>query len=332
MDYCKAFGNRQVKPEEKPMTGDTVFTIASMTKLMTTIAALQLVERRVVALDDDVTPVLPVLAQQGVLTGFSSDDVPITEKRKQAITLRQLLTHSSGVGYDFLQPEINQYKQYHNIAPGTTINERFGTPLLHQPGEGWSYGGSLDWVGQLVEKLSGLSLEEYMKEHIWDPLGLRDITFWPKSRPGEYTERRAAMSIRDGKTGKAVQSRKPIDLGADLVEAAGGQGAFATMTDFMEIVHSLLLDDERLLKRDTTKIMFEPQLSAASKAALLTAFKHPEWAVGHFPDTGQYDWGLGGLLIDGDRHPFHKRGTILWSGAPNLVWVSLPSLPCRASW
>lgn len=303
------------------MTQDTVFAIASMTKLMTTIAALQLVERKAIDLDDDVTPILPVLAKQHVLRSFSPDGVPITEKRKLPITLRQLLTHSSGVGYDFLQAEIKQYKKFHKLDRGTTINERFGLPLLYQPGEGWSYGGSLDWVGQLVEKLSGLTLESYMNQQIWSPLGLKDMTFWPQSKPKEYSERHAAMTIRDTKTGKAVQSRKPIDLGTGLIEAAGGQGALATMPEFMEIVHSLLLDDGRLLKQDTTDIMFQPQLSSAAKTALLAAFKHPEWAVGDFPNTGEYDWGLGGILIDGNKHPYHRKGAILWSGAPNLVWV-----------
>ncbi|KAK6069066.1 beta-lactamase [Seiridium cupressi] len=322
LDYVRAFGNRQISPEVKPMSPDTVFTIASMTKLMTTIAALQLVERKIVALDDDVTPLLLVLAKQEVVTGFRQDGSPVTETRRYPITFRQLLTHSSGIGYDFLHPEINQYKEYHKLpmAGITTINGRFGTPLLHQPGEGWSYGGSLDWTGQLVEKLSGLTLEEYMKKHIWDPLGLKDITFWPDSHLKDFRARRAAMSIRDSQTGKAVQSRKPIDLGAGLVEAAGGQGAFATMTDYMEIVHSLLMDDERLLGKETTEMMFKPQLSPSSKAALLANFEHPEWAVGNYPNTREYDWGFGGILIDGDSHAYRKRSALFWSGAPNLVW------------
>ncbi|KAH6652840.1 beta-lactamase family protein [Truncatella angustata] len=324
LNYSRAFGSRQVSPEPEPMTLDTVFSIASMTKLMTSIAALQLVERGLVKLDDDVASLLPVLARQEVLTGFSPDGVPATEKRRGPITLRHLLTHSSGVGYDFLQPEINRYKEHHklSLAPGRTIKERFGNPLVNQPGEGWAYGGSLDWVGKLVEKLGGLTLEDYMKRHIWEPLGLKDITFWPGARPGEFRARQAAMSIRDAETGKAVQSRKPINISEGLVEAAGGQGAFATMRDYMEIVHSLLVDDERLLKRQTTDIMFKPQLPSfpAAKAALLEDFKHPDWAVGSFPDTGEYDWGLGGILIDGDKHPHRRNGAMLWSGAPNLVW------------
>lgn len=318
LDYHRAFGNRQVSPEAKPMQSDTVLAIASMTKLMTTIAALQLVERGAVTLDEDVTGHLEVLGRQNVIKGFQSDGTPIVEKRAHPITLRQLLTHSSGVGYDFQHSEIHRYKKFHKLPSGETINERFGTPLLHQPGEGWTYGGSMDWVGRLVEILSGLSLEDYMKKNIWDPLGIKDATFWPATRSKEYRERQSAMSIRDTKTGRAVQSRKPIDLGSGLTEAAGGQGAFITMGDYMKVMHSLLVDDERLLRKDTTEIMFKPQLSPPAKASLLEY----GWSVGvgNFPETNEYDWGLGGILIDGDKHPYRKRNALLWSGAPNLVW------------
>ncbi|KAF3018128.1 hypothetical protein E8E14_008958 [Neopestalotiopsis sp. 37M] len=318
LDYHRAFGKRQVSPVEKPMELDTVLAIASMTKLMTTIAALQLVERGAVTLDEDVTRHLEVLARQEIVKGFQPDGTPITEKRANPITLRQLLTHSSGVGYDFAHPEINMYKKHHKLPLGKTINERFGVPLLYQPGEGWSYGGSLDWVGRLVEVLSGLTLEDYMKNHIWDPLGIKDATFWPAARPQKYRDRQSAMTIRDSKTGKAAQSRKPIDLGSGLTEAAGGQGAFITMDDYMKVMYSLLMDDERLLRKDTTEMMFKPQLSQFAKASLLES----GWAVGvgNFPETNEYDWGLGGILIDGDKHPYRKRNALTWSGAPNLVW------------
>ncbi|KAI1875352.1 hypothetical protein JX265_004410 [Neoarthrinium moseri] len=321
VNYYNAFGSRTVVPEEKPMEKDTIFLMASMTKLMTTIAALQVVERGLIKLDDDVTGLLPVLAKQEVLTGFSEDGKPTVEKRRKPITLRQLLTHSFGGAYDFLSPDIVKYREYHKIpeGPRTTIDEAFGTPLLHQPGEGWLYGPGLDWAGQVVEKLTGTTLEEHMQQNIWGPLGLRDITFWPEAR-ADMQPRRAAMAIRDAATGKAVQSRKPINISAGLTQAAGGQGAFAGLADYLEILRSLLVDDGRLLRRATTEAMFRPQLSPAAKAALLANFKHPEWAVGHFPDTEEYDWGLGGILIDGDKHPFRKRNAMLWSGNANLSW------------
>ncbi|ORY59601.1 beta-lactamase [Pseudomassariella vexata] len=320
VDYLQTFGNRCLKPEVKPMEKHTVLLLASMTKLMTTIAILKLVEQGLIKLDDDVTGLLPALAKQEILAGFKDDDSPITKKRARPITLRQLLTHSFGGAYDF-HPEITKWKQNQGIplGRGKTVADLFGTPLLHEPGEGWTYSGGLDWAGQIIEKLSGSNLEDYMKKHIWDPLGLKDMTFWPDVNP-EVAQRLASMSIRDKATGKAVQSRKPIRLAPGVQDACGGQGAFGPVTDYIEILHSLLKDDERLLKRETTAMMFQPQLSPASRTALLAHMKHPDWIVGHFPDTGEYDWGLGGILIDGDKHPYRKRGTMIWSGNANLFW------------
>jgi CubicO group peptidase (beta-lactamase class C family) len=338
VDYSQVFGKRQVAPlEELPMTRDTVFLIASMSKLVTTVAALQLVERGLVGLDDDVSARLPALARQDVLRGFAPDGTPQTEPRAGPITLRQLLTHSYGGAYDGIAgaPLLPRWREIHGRALPeggrlpATIDDAFGVPLIAQPGAGWSYGTGLDWAGQLVEKLAGVPLEEHMRQHIFAPLGLRDITFWPDKRAADdadFQRRRAQMTFRDAETGRASQTRKPFNMSEGLEEAAGGQGLFATMADYIEILHSLLTDDGRLLRSETVASMFTPQLSPPSKAALLEDIKNPAWMVGHFPDTAEYDWGLGGVLIDGDKHPFRRRGALLWSGAPNLAWVSVALL------
>lgn len=128
------------------MEKDTVFVMASMTKLITTIAALQLVERGLVALDQDVSPQLPVLAAQPILAGFGDDGVPVLKTREKPITLRQLLTHSFGGVYGFLSSNIARYRHHLGIdgARGTTVDELFAMPLLYEPGESWTYGGGLD--------------------------------------------------------------------------------------------------------------------------------------------------------------------------------------------
>lgn len=325
LDYFQTFGHSSISPVVKPMERDTVFAFASLTKLITTIAVLQLVERDLIKLDEDVTQLLPGLGKQEILIGFKDDQTPITKKRKNAITLRLLLTHSFGGMYDFMSGDIQAFKKFHGYptaAKAETVEQIFGTPLLDEPGESWFYSGGLDWAGRLVEKLSGMTLDDYMTQNIANPLGLKSLTFWPDSHP-EIGRRLASMTIRDNKTGTAVQSRKPIKLNASVKEACGGQGACGTVAEFVEILSSLLNDDERLLKKETTAMMFEPQLTPNSKAALVESFKEPGWAVGHFPDTGEYDWGLGGLLIDGDKHPYRKRGTLLWSGNANLFWVGI---------
>lgn len=128
------------------MEPDTVFVLASMTKLMTSIAVLQLVERGIVKLDDDVSLLVPVLAGQPILTGFKEDGTPITKERKGPITLRRLLTHSVGGSYDFSSGDISQWKKTQGTLGklGTTVDEVFGHPLLYEPGESWSYGSASD--------------------------------------------------------------------------------------------------------------------------------------------------------------------------------------------
>ena len=146
VDYCHAVGRRALAPAARPMERDTVFAMASMTKLITTIAALQLVERGRVRLDQDVAPQLPVLAAQPILTSFGDDGVPLLKPRRKPITLRQLLTHSFGGVYGFLSGDIARYRRHLGIdgAQGTTVDELFATPLLYEPGDSWTYGGGLD--------------------------------------------------------------------------------------------------------------------------------------------------------------------------------------------
>ncbi|KAK8098231.1 beta-lactamase/transpeptidase-like protein [Apiospora kogelbergensis] len=321
VNYSNVFGNRAIRPKAEPMTQDTVFVLASMTKLMTSIAVLQLVERGIVAMDDDIAPLLPVLARQPILTGFKENGTPVTKDRKGPITLRHLLTHSVGGSYEFSSGDISQWKKIQGTLgkPGTTVDEVFGHPLLYEPGESWSYGSASDWAGKVVEKLSGLSLEEYMKRHIWAPLGLENITFWPGTNP-DMAKRLCSMSIRDTRSGKAVQSRKLIPMTPGAREAFGGQGAYATMGDYTEILNSLLTDDERLLKRETAATMFQPQLSGGPQKALDEAFSNPQWAVGYYP-PGAYNWCLGGLLVEGKTEAsWRKPGTMLWGGAINSAW------------
>ncbi|KJK85169.1 hypothetical protein H633G_10996, partial [Metarhizium anisopliae BRIP 53284] len=170
-----------------PIDANTIFTLASITKLATTVAALQLVERGRIQLDDDVAELLPVLCRQKIISGFDDQGQPVLQDRKSPITLRHLLTHSSGAGYTFLDAgeKLRQYHRFHGTPPnhGPTVETRFGVPLLYQPGEGWAYGAGIDWAGRLVEQLTGQSLEDYFAQHIWKPLGASGtFTFFPSAQ------------------------------------------------------------------------------------------------------------------------------------------------------
>ena len=199
------------------------------------------------------------------------------------------------------------------------------TPLLYEPGTGWRYSTSMDWAGKLVERLTGKTLEEYMSTNIWGRLGITDITFWPKSKAG-MAERMAGMSVRDRKTGALTHEMESIESTAGAKDCFGGHGAYASMPSFMKILQSLLRDDEVLLKWETARTMFEPQLTEESREAMRVLWEDQASAryfVGEFEPQVRKDWGLGGLLVRDGTEGWRRRNTLVWSGLPNLFWVGV---------
>ncbi|ETN36717.1 uncharacterized protein HMPREF1541_08995 [Cyphellophora europaea CBS 101466] len=321
LKYAKQVGYTTVDSKE-PLEFDDIFTLASCTKLLTTIAALQLIEGGLIGLDDDVSQLIPGLANQQVLIDIPKNGSPIFQQRKNPITLRLLLTHSSGAGYDFADRMLTQYLHSYtprDVLKDATVDARFNSPLLYQPGEGWAYGSSIAYAGQVTEAISGMTLEGYMQKNIFEPLGIADITFFP-ARHLHMAGRLLRKGIRDV-TGKVVDGPPGLaPLLGELEDCFGGEGAYGSLPDYLKILQSLLLDDERLLKKETTALMFQPQLSPASKQALTSFMVDPSPVVGDFTGPNEYDWGLGGILIDGDSHPYRRRNCLIWSGALNLFW------------
>ncbi|KAL1615261.1 hypothetical protein SLS56_011885 [Neofusicoccum ribis] len=327
--YSKAFGVASLEEgRQAPLQTNAVFALASCTKLLTTIAALQLVEHGKFGLDDDVAAVLPELAACDVLS-CREDGGWELQKRKNCITLRRLLTHSSGLAYVFIAPELSRYwtSLGHSLAtPPTAVVESFKHPLISEPNTSWTYSPGLDWAGLLIARVSGTSLEVYLQDHIFTPLGIQDITFWPDQKP-ELAARRPATMIRNKESGKAVPFTGP-DMSAGALEELGGQGCYASMPSYLKILHSLLADDEKLLRRETAAIMFTPQLTEASQAALQEFYTNRPprgpCSIGHFPSHVKYDWGLGGLLttqdVVEDGLKWRRAGHLSWAGMFNSSW------------
>ncbi|KAK3344201.1 beta-lactamase/transpeptidase-like protein [Lasiosphaeria hispida] len=320
LNYAAALGQSSLDPP-RPMQTDTVFALASMTKLLTILAALQLVDRGLLTLETDVTPYLPALAAKPILTSLTT-----TAPRKSPILLRHLLTHSSGAGYGFLSPLLGEYNTARNAprAPTTSVPARFDEPLLFEPGTSWAYGASIDWAGALVETVSGESLDAYLQTHILSPVGVTNpsrVTFFPeRGGGGGSPAQRAQMTTRDGATGRVVPAPLPAPESDPGRGAMGGEGVWADLSAYFEVLYSLLLDDGRVLKSETARWLFEPQLEPLAKEALLAQVKDARWIVGHVPDTGEYDWSLGGLLVDGHSHGHRNKGFLTWAGVFNVWW------------
>ncbi|KAF6819911.1 beta-lactamase family protein [Colletotrichum sojae] len=318
LNYSKIIGAESA-PHLPPLEPSATLWLASATKLITTTAALQLVERGKITLDEDVTHLLPVLASQPILSGFSEAGEPILSPRKNPITLRQLLTHSAGTAYDFISADkIQRWQLLNGETPisGSHVEERYAYPSIYEPGTSWEYSNAIDWAGRVVEVVSGQDLESYMRENIFEPLGLKSFTF----KTENVRDTLWPLSARDPATGTVVPyTGKHLNDGAE--SPLGGQGLHGRMDEYIHILHSFLVDDGKLLKPETTAEMFKPQLSQPSKQRLLHLMEDPSWgAVGDFPNTHEYDWGFGGLLIDGDKHPDRKDRTLIWSGAANIFW------------
>lgn len=256
----------------RPLKLDTVMWVASCTKLMTSLCCMQLVERGLASLDEPVYNRIPELQDFKVLKGFDADGKPIEEKHSKIMTLRHLLTHSSGLTYDTMHPKALAWLEYHKRKPAMSKNllERFNTPLMFEPGDSWMYGSSTDYAGLFVERVTNQTLEEYMKINLWQPLGIKDMTFHLASR-SDMQERMADMSLRDPGTGKArhtvlglVGSQK------EATDCFGGQGIFTSAEEYLKVIHALLTCDENegLLKRSTLEEFFTPQLGEGSSTAL----------------------------------------------------------------
>ncbi|KAI4861162.1 beta-lactamase [Hypoxylon rubiginosum] len=294
-------------------TMDTVMELASVTKLVTTIAALQLVERGDLSLDQNIEEIIPAFSSLDVLDGFDTDGTPLLHKRRNSITVEKLLTHTSGAAYPFVDARLTQLSKSEGNSSENSgnVDSSFDIPLSFEPGEGWLYGTGVDRLGQVIERVTKMSLEQYFHDQIFKPLGITTGTFWGKVG--------VPMSIRSRHGGMLTHDwDAPVFTGSN--ECHGGQGLIMSIPDFSKILRSLLVDDGILLKPESTANMFLPHLSPGPRTMLLQHVQDAEWTLGDIPITNEYSWGLGGLLVDGDSHPFRRRNTLTWGGAPSLYW------------
>ena len=205
---------------------------------------------------------------------------------------------------------------------GVTVEERFGHPLSFEPGSAWMYGASMDWVGKIVERLVGETLETYMQSCIWEPLAIKDITFWPMKNAA-IQSRMVDYSPRDP-NGKGLAVSGGVDIQGDVADCMGGQGGYASAPDYLKILHSILANDEKVLKSVTVDEMFKPHLTEASKQSMQAIMTTPEGNKFFSQITPQdidRDFGLGGLLVEQDVPNLYGKGTLTWSGGLNSVWV-----------
>src|SRR6204780_5748841 len=171
------------------MTRGTVFRGASMVKVITSVAALQLVEQNKLSLDAPGPDIQPAIGAPQVLDGFDAKGLPQLRPAQRPITLRHLLTHTSGFVYRLWDAKAVQYAKSLEMLPKAQRKLAPPTPLMFDPGEAWQYGNSIDWVGRIVEAIGGEPLDVYFRKHILDPLGMNDTAFALKPQPPQREAR-----------------------------------------------------------------------------------------------------------------------------------------------
>ncbi|MBV9359010.1 MAG: beta-lactamase family protein [Chloroflexi bacterium] len=317
--YEGAFGRRGVD-DERPMTLDSVFWIASMTKAITSVAAMQLVEQGRVGLDQPVVGHVPAIADVRVLDGFDRAGAPRLRPARRPITLRHLLTHTAGFGYDIWSADICRYQEISDIPNIIECRDVcLYTPLLADPGQRWIYGISVDWAGKLVEAVSGRSLEAYFREHLFDPLGMADTGFLlsPARRA-----RRASMHQRQADGSFKVISH---DVPQQPEFFMGGGGLYSTGPDYLRFVRMLLgegqLDGARVLQAESVREMGQNQIGELQVEPLRTAIPSSSNDADFFPGMRQ-QWGLGFLLNTEESPKGRAPYSLAWGGLANTYfWV-----------
>ena len=319
-----ALGQKALGASE-PMTRDTIFRIASMTKPVTAVAALILVEECVLRLDEPVDPLLPELADRRVLARLEApldDTVPA----QRPITLRDLLTFRAGFGFIMAPPDrypIQKAIAEAGLAPGPQAPKRSpdewlrrlgSLPLVHQPGEKWLYHTASDVLGVLIARASGRSFEEFLRERIFEPLGMSDTGF---SVPAEKLARLCSAYQRDPASGalEFFDDARDSRFARPPTFPSGGGGLVSTADDYLAFCRMLLDRGAhprgRILSRPSVELMTTDQLSAQQKAEASLFFGD---------DRG---WGFG-LAVVTRRGGLASIGQFGWDGGYGTSGYSDP--------
>jgi methyl acetate hydrolase len=313
--------------ESDPVTVDTMFRIMSMTKMPVTVAALQQVEQGRLDLDAPVADYCPDFAGLQVLTGFDGD-TPVLRPPARAATVRNLVTHTTGLGYWFWsEPLVRWERATGTPSAGAGSKTSLNAPLLADPGDAFIYGINTDWLGKVIEAVSGVGLDVAVKEGVTGPLGMSQTTFLmnDEQRPN------SAPVHAKGEDGHWVILSEILNQAPEYF--AGGHGLYGPPSDYIKFERALLrggdLDGARILQPATVDAAFANQIGALDfPADLPTA--DPLSSCGFQAGPG-YKWGYGLLLNTADLPGMRRAWSGAWAGLCNTqFWVDRASGVCAS--
>jgi CubicO group peptidase (beta-lactamase class C family) len=296
----------------------------SMTKALGSVGALQLIEQGQLELDQDVATVLPAFGELQVLEGFDGDRPRLREPNRQA-TIRNLLTHTSGCAYGFCNENLLRYHELTGLPdPLTGLRAGLQAPLVAEPGTEWNYGIGVDWVGQVIEAISGQDLATYLQENVFAPLGMNDTTFAPSQ---EQRSRMMAIHSRTPDGGLAV-----IDIEAPVAEPEfwpSGHGAYGTAGDYSRFMAAMLgdgeLGGERILRPETVQLAFTDHLGGIVLPEVIKSAQ-PEYSNDVPRAPFRQGYGLGFHVFTEDLPGMRHAGSGDWAGLMNCYyWIDRAS-------
>ncbi|CAK1354673.1 Acyltransferase LovD [Cercospora beticola] len=332
---ANASGKKGVGENRAPMDLDTVFWIASCTKILATMACMQAVEQGILNLDDSaqVYKLCPELEKVQVLREDGT-----LEPKKSDITLRNLLSHTSGFAYEFFNPKLRDYGRPTGFDVfHADIRDILKMPLVHHPGENWEYGIGIDWAGIVLERASGVKLNDWIQKNIMQPLNLDAINIFPTA---DMKKNLAYMHQRwPGSSASEERDhmyREPIIAETDEqkknVFHSGGAGCFAKPVQYVQVLSVLLNDGKspitgaQILKKETVDEMFKNQVEQFPDFARqgIPAAKPEQTnpAPELYPQEGNppQGWGLSFMLTQEPGATGRGRNTAWWAGIANLFW------------
>ncbi|KAE9372763.1 beta-lactamase/transpeptidase-like protein, partial [Stipitochalara longipes BDJ] len=322
--YHHTSGHQSLSPDSPSISDDSTFVLGSAGKLITHIAALQLVERGILSLDEPVSKHLIELRSLKILTKSESGEFILTPSTKE-ITLRHLLSYSSGLS-DEDHPLVQEWRDsrgekgkvihgewesYHpEFLKSSPEEGTFKTPLLFEPGEGWCYGASIEWTGALISRVVGRPLGRYVEEEIFAKMGMGSSTYFPGEREN-IAERVLQMVEREN---------------GGLVQADGMlYGLVSSVPDLCRLFADLM-GKSKVLGKEYVDLFFDGQLEETSKARECLRGDTENYAAPAGIPVGMNEapvnHSLGALVVE-EKLPLSgmPAGTLTWNGMPNFIWA-----------
>lgn len=330
--FSKGYGHTTIDDASSPLvTPDTPCLIWSCTKLVTSVAALQLIEQGKIDLNAPAEKYVPDIAKIQVLHGFNDDGTPNLKPAQTKPTVLHLITHTSGFSYDFFDPSTMQWRVAMKQPPvsyvGRSAMEDYTTPLIFEPGTRFEYGVNIDWLGFIIEKVSGQDLDSYFKEHIFKPLGMVNsgTTLTPEQDAQFFT---VHAKDADGKL-----SATPVRFTPTEVKAPGGHCLYGTCNEYAQFLLTLInagthpVSKVQILKPETVKnYVFKDMIPVVGCSSdglgNISSIVPPISCTGNMLPGVKKGWSCG-LLLNNEAMPNGRsQGSGAWAGLGNCYyWV-----------